>query len=178
MKIYTKTGDDGYTTLGSQRLPKNDLYFQFLGSVDMVNSFIGLLLTEIPKSNSIYNYLLKVQENMMLLSSYISGYLDESDVEFLAGELNNLEIFIDNIESSNTPLKNFILPGGTKQSSIMHILRSHVRQAERDLISLIKAKDLKVSTTVVSYLNRMSDMFFVLARYFNNQGKDDIIWKM
>ena len=60
----------------------------------------------------------------------------------------------------------------------MHILRSHVRQAERDLISLIKAKDLKVSTTVVSYLNRMSDMFFVLARYFNNQGKDDIIWKM
>ena len=60
MKIYTKTGDDGYTTLGSQRLPKNDLYFQFLGSVDMVNSFIGLLLTEIPKSNSIYNYLCKL----------------------------------------------------------------------------------------------------------------------
>ena len=178
MKIYTKTGDDGYSTLGNKRLPKDDLYFQFLGSVDMVNSFIGLFLTEIPKTNSIYDYLLKVQENMMLLSSYISGYLDESDVAFLVSELNNLEIFIDNIENENAPLKNFILPGGTKPSAIMHILRTQVRQAERELIALIRAKNLQVSSNVLSYLNRLSDAFFVLARYFNNQGAYDIIWKV
>lgn len=182
MKIYTKTGDKGQTSLlGGQRVNKNHPKLEAYGTVDELNSHIGLLLSFIKKdiqdSEKEQNFLLQIQNHLFLLGSHLAC-LNDFDlkkfkvVDFSLEKISNLEDSIDQLEKNLKPLKNFILPGGSTSSSQAHICRTICRRAER-LVATLENQD----PIGLMYLNRLSDYFFVLARHFNQlQSIDDVIW--
>jgi cob(I)alamin adenosyltransferase len=184
MKIYTKTGDSGVSSISHLRLPKTHHYFQTLGSIDLLNSNIGILIYHLGKKNDqLTENLTNIQSNLMKISSYICGYL----VIDMQNQITDIEQQIDELERINIELKNFILPQGNLLSVEAHNIRSLARFVERDIVNLSINEDfLKIVgsnnqimfTSVMPYINRLSDYFFVLARHFNNNGKDDIIWKV
>jgi len=177
MKIYTKTGDDGTTALfGGGRVPKNSLRVECYGTIDELNSSLGVVVSEID-TIVIRERLLKIQNHLFNLggelatpeeSKVVSG-IEKKDVEFL-------ENTIDEIEKELQPLKQFILPGGTKGASLLNLSRTICRRAERLVTSLSKIE--KISDVILAYLNRLSDLLFVLARYENKvKNVEDIPWQ-
>lgn len=168
--VYTTTGDNGTTSLvGGKRVAKNDMRIEAYGSVDELNSFIGVLdnLHNIPSDTKA---LLRVIQNKLF---NIGAYLatdNSSNLRMpangLAGaDVERLERAIDELDSELPPLRNFVLPGGSRISSFAHICRTVTRRCERRVVDL--ASETYVDPNVVVYLNRLSDFFFVLAR-FNN----------
>jgi cob(I)alamin adenosyltransferase len=179
MKIYTKTGDDGTTALfGGERVHKNSLRVECYGTVDELNSIIGLAQTEISATS--VNELLQIIQNQLFS---LGGELatPESKIEINKMLLSKdtvllLENSIDKYEEKLEPLKQFILPGGTKGASLLHLARSVCRRAERLVTSL--AENEKISDLILVYINRLSDLLFVLARYENNANEvKDIPWE-
>lgn len=182
MKIYTKTGDKGSTSLlGGQRVEKNHPKLKAYGTVDELNSHIGLLLsfvkTEISNSDKEQSFIFEIQNHLFLLGSHLAC-LEDSDrkkfkiTDFDSSKTEFLEKGIDQLEKNLSELKNFILPGGSKSSAQAHICRTVCRRAER-LVACLKNND----STWLVYLNRLSDYFFVLARHLNHlQNVDDVIW--
>lgn len=173
MKIYTKTGDTGTTSLiGGKRVPKFNERIEAYGTVDELISYLGLV-RDLLNENKLKENLLFIQDRLMICASIIATdcedcktklpILNESDVKFL-------EIEIDKMESQLEPLKSFILPGGNAISSYIHIARTICRRAERNTLFL--RKNYKVDTLVVQFLNRLSDFLFVFARYIlkSNNG--------
>ncbi|MFL1780547.1 Cob(I)yrinic acid a,c-diamide adenosyltransferase [Candidatus Hepatincolaceae symbiont of Richtersius coronifer] len=186
-KIYTKTGDEGYSTVNHQRLPKSDIFFDTLGKIDYLGAYLGMFLhvlqsqtaTGIKKNNEdkeIYDHILKIQGNLMTISSYLAGYLKE--LQNLHEDLQGLEALIDKLDEQNTPLKNFIFPGGGQLSVLLHLIRASCRDCERAVVNLGAVKGLEIDKSVYRYINRLSDYFFVLARFYNDKGKRDIIWQI
>ncbi len=182
MKIYTKTGDKGHTSLlGGQRVKKNHPKLKAYGTVDELNSHIGLLIVQVqissPELTSTIAILLKVQTQLFLLGSHIACFEDSDRKMFKLSEFGEdkiklIEDSIDDFEKSLAPLKNFILPGGSLPSAQAHICRTVCRRAER-LISTLTDHD----SAWLVYLNRLSDFFFVIARHLNlAQGIPDVIW--
>ena len=179
MKIYTKTGDKGETGLfGGQRVPKNSLRIEAYGTIDELSSFIGLAITEV-KSGEVKNLLEKIQNELFAVGSDLAtpNNANEKDKivrvpqEFYA----DAEKAIDKFESELQPLKNFILPGGTKSASLLHICRTICRRAERNVVALNDS--VKIGDNIIIFLNRLSDLFFVLARYENHlAGIQDVKW--
>ena len=182
MKIYTKTGDSGETSLfNGNRVKKNNVRIVTYGIVDEVNSHIGLLqyYVKLDESlNYIYEILNKIQNQLFILGSDLANPNDklkdypriiDQDVLFLEKE-------IDNMDRSLDPLKSFILPGGSLESSYCHIIRTIIRRAEVNITILVLNDNINKNCLV--YLNRLSDLFFVLSRFINKiKGVKDITWK-
>ncbi len=185
-KIYTKTGDKGQTSLyGGKRVAKNDLRIETYGAIDELNSVLGLIISEIQNSKvKSQNYkakvksdeiLIKIQKDLLLIGSLLAGY--KNSIKNLKLKIKNLEDWIDNLEKELPELRNFILPGGSGTASLLHLGRSVCRRAERRLVEL--AQKEKVQPEILSYLNRLSDLLFEMARLVNfKQKKKEIIWKI
>jgi cob(I)alamin adenosyltransferase len=183
LKIYTKTGDKGDTGLiDGSRISKSDLRIIAYGEVDEANSHIGLIISNIEK-NSIFDdvrkILLNVQQDLFVLGAELANPNTLKDDNMLVKRdmISTIEKYIDNFESELAPISNFILPGGSIESSLIHICRTVVRRAETSAVAL--AKEEKINQEILTYLNRISDLFFVLARVTNKrQKRDDIPWKL
>lgn len=183
MKIYTKTGDKGDTGLiDGSRISKSDLRIIAYGVVDEANSHIGLIISNIEK-NSIFDdvkkILLNVQQDLFVLGAELANpnTLKDDNILVKTEMISTIEKYIDKFESELAPLSNFILPGGSIESSLLHICRTVVRRAEISAVAL--AKEQKINQEILTYLNRISDLFFVLARVTNKRQKhNDIPWKL
>src|ERR1044071_7746167 len=181
MKIYTKTGDKGKTSLiGGTKVFKSDLRIEAYGTVDELNSFIGLCLDHL-KSHNINNALAEIQDRLFTIGSALAcdpeketklkiPDLHESDVELLEKE-------IDKMNEVLLVMKSFILPGGHVAVSSLHIARTVCRRAERCCVKMLK-KEKEVEDLIIKYLNRLSDYLFVLARFTGHQlHVEEIPWK-
>ena len=172
-KITTRTGDKGETGLGDgSRVPKDGIRIAALGEVDELNSSIGLLLTE-PLPADIREALVAVQHDLFDLGGEIAvpGYtsLTQRQIERIEGEL-------ERCNADLPPLKEFILPGGTRAAALAHLARTVCRRAERNLVALARIES--VSDLARIYLNRLSDLLFVLGRYLNRaSGESDVLWQ-
>lgn len=178
MKIYTKTGDDGTTALlGGERVRKNSLRVECYGTVDEVNSVLGLALTEI-ETQDIGSLINEIQNKLFTIGGELATPENKSSinkVRLVNDDILLLENSIDKYEERLEPLKQFILPGGTKGASLLHLARSVCRRAER-LVTLL-SKNEKISDLILIYLNRLSDLLFVLARYENSINQiPDTYW--
>ncbi len=172
-KIYTRTGDDGTTGLGDgSRVDKDHARIEALGTIDEVNNAIGLICTE-PLPADTGELLLEVQHTLFDLGGELSipGYNLVS-----AEQVTQLEQALDRYNESLEPLKDFILPGGVRAAALCHVARSICRRAERRVVSLSRQEELDPIPR--QYLNRLSDLLFVLARYFNRAaGAPDVLWQ-
>jgi cob(I)alamin adenosyltransferase len=180
MKIYTKTGDDGSTGLfGGQRVPKHDARVQAYGTVDELNSVIGLALTT--AEGEIRATLLSKQSELFSLGAMLAtadGKASGTGVD--EAQIAPLEADIDRMDAELDPLRNFILPGGSPLAGWLHLARTVCRRAEREVTALRvdRPNDAPRLAPAVKYLNRLSDWLFTLARYANmNAGVEDIPWK-
>lgn len=163
--IYTKTGDKGKTALiGGKRVPKYHLRVEAYGTIDDLNSHVGLLREYVKKKKDI-NFLLKIQQDLFIIQTQLSND-DEKNIKKLPAlkstDIIAIEKEIDNISSMLPTLKTFLIPGGSVSVAFCHIVRCVCRRAERIVVKLDKKK--KVTNNILSYLNRLSDYFFVLAR--------------
>ena len=177
MKIYTKTGDDGTTGLqGGRRISKSNIRIQAYGAVDELNASIGLILSS--KIDTELEKLLKsIQNDLFVVGSDLSNPdLSSTKNRVTAEMVVNIEKNIDLFENELPPITNFILPGGHEIASLLHISRTITRRAETQVISLDESGI--VNEECKKYLNRLSDLLFVLARIVNKKnGFEDIIWE-
>lgn len=181
MKIYTKTGDKGVTSLfGGKKLSKDAIRIEAYGTVDELNTFLGLAEVEV-KDKSVKKIIRELQNQLFVLGSDLASPLDIKEKNFIIPRITeefiiNAEKNIDDYSAKTPELKNFILPGGTKGASLLHISRSVCRRAERRAVALFQQE--KLNRNIIIFLNRISDLLFVLARYENfSSGKKDIEWK-
>jgi|SRR5208283_2045400 len=178
-RIYTKTGDKGETALGDgSRVAKDHPRVAAYGSVDELNAVLGLLIAQHPTAlemdlfRSIQNDLFDVGADLC-----VPPPPEEADGQRLRvreGQALRLESAIDRLNGELKPLTSFVLPGGSSAAAWCHLARTVCRRAEREVVTLARAE--AVNPQVVIYLNRLSDLLFVLARVYNNQGRDDVLW--
>ncbi len=172
-KIYTRTGDGGETGLGDgSRVPKNHLRIATLGDIDELNSTLGIVLAEdLPQR--IRAALEGVQHDLFDLGGEISI---PGRVALTDAHVGRLEALLDEFNGELPPLKEFILPGGSRASAVSHLARTVCRRAERSLVALAGID--KVSSAGRLYLNRLSDLLFVLGRALNRHaGCGDVLWQ-
>ena len=177
MKIYTKTGDDGNTGLqGDFRIAKSHPRIIAYGTVDEANAAIGVVLTN-ELDEDISKVLSKIQNELFLLGSDLSNQnLNELKNRISLEMVENLEKTIDKFELELPPITNFILPGGNVAAAQIHQVRTIIRRAET-LVVQLSDKD-EINSNCIKYLNRLSDLMFVMGRLINKRkGIDDIIWK-
>lgn len=174
MKIYTKTGDKGETGLmGGKRLKKDSLRIHAIGEIDEINANLGLLRAQKRPRPQLDNMLRRLQNELFDLGADLATPLD-SKVKVprvTAKQVANLEKWIDGIDKELAPLRNFILPGGSSLAAQLHVARAVCRRAERTIVALQGRE--KIGENVVKYVNRLSDLLFVMARYANKMGKFD-----
>jgi len=171
-KIYTRTGDDGTTGLGDgTRVAKNSLRVQAMGDVDELNAVVGLLLTE-PVSPNIQACLTEVQHDLFNLG----GEICMPDMTLIKlDRIHALETQLDAWNDQLPPLKEFILPGGSRAAAYCHLARTVCRRAERTMHALDAEEKLSVAS--LQYINRFSDLLFVLCRVLNKEaGIKDVLW--
>ncbi len=176
MRIYTKKGDKGYSTLiEGKRLQKSHLVFELLGIIDELNSLLGICTLYSDKKTK--KLLKDIQDYIFSLGAYASGFKNEVILESIEKETKNLEYLIDTYSLKIPDLANFILPGGSEGASFLHLSRVVCRRLERVLVDY--SKQNIESRNLFKYINRLSDLLFVLARYDNyKHGIKDIIWKI
>ncbi len=174
MSIYTKTGDKGETSLfGGKRISKADPIVEAYGEVDELNSWVGLLIAEITQPEK-KDFLLKIQADLHLIEGRLSGW--KADLSPLITRVTEMEVEIDAMDDQLPPLENFILPGGTSLAAHTHIARTMTRNVERRLVKFFAESDSE-EQIILQYFNRLSDLFFVLARFINmNAGIADTLW--
>src|SRR5262245_4217811 len=177
-RIYTRTGDDGTTGLGDgARRKKHDLRIEAYGTVDEANSVIGVALVQplearlVPRLKSIQNELFDVGSDLS-----VPGPAGEK-LRIKPSYVDRLERWIDEENERLAPLRSFVLPGGTSASAYLHLARTVVRRAERLVSELLEEERGEVNPEVLRYLNRLSDLLFVLARVANDDGRGDVLWK-
>ena len=177
--VYTKTGDQGTTALvGGMRVSKTDIRLESYGTVDELNSQIGLLITYIDDEDD-KRFLLWIQHKLFSIGSYLAT--DHEKVTLKAASIlyeedtRKIEDEIDQIDSTLPLLHAFVLPGGCRGAAIAHVCRTVCRRAERRILSL--SEDTKISSELLSFINRLSDYLFVLSRKINKDKKnDEIFW--
>ena len=172
MPIYTKTGDRGETSLfQGQRLLKSALLIEAYGTLDELSSFIGLVQSKNKKNKKILSL---VQKDLYQIMAYLSGA--KIDLSFIDKRVLFFEKTIDQITQKLPPIKNFLLPQGSELSCWFHVLRTVCRRSERAIVRYFaENQDLKTENKVIVYLNRLSDLFFMMSRLFNNQKEVVII---
>ena len=177
-RIYTKTGDQGETGLGDGvRVPKDHPRVAAYGSVDELNAVLGLLVLEADATLStllrgVQNDLFDVGADLCVPQT--DGEVAGKVLRVQAKQSERLEKAIDGCNEKLQPLRSFVLPGGGKAAAWCHLARTVCRRAERDVVSLSHGE--RVNPQVVVYLNRLSDLLFVLARACNRDGLDDMLW--
>jgi cob(I)alamin adenosyltransferase len=180
MKIYTKTGDNGTTGLiGGTRVKKTDARLEAYGTVDELNSFVGLLLTnDLPDSTK--NTLYTIQNKLFVIGSFLATDIEKTSINLISllteTDVIMLENEIDTMNEMLPELRNFILPGGNPASALAHICRTITRRAERKIQAV--TDNYQQVEHLSEYVNRLSDYFFVLARFINLTFKTkEIYWK-
>ena len=176
LKIYTRTGDRGQTSLyGGKRVDKFNQRVVAYGTVDELNSSIGVVITHVEKGSKEAIFLASIQSDLFVIGAHLAK--GKQPLTKVSKRVTEMEQFIDKMDVKLPPLKNFILPGGSKPASFSHLARSICRRAEREVVRLSNIEE-NVDTHVVIYLNRLSDFLFELARFLNYKAHvDDIIWK-
>ena len=179
MKIYTKTGDRGDTSLfGGQRVPKDALRIEAYGTVDELNSVIGLARADHPDPE-IDGLLEEIQNGLFNLGADLATprSLEKSKVKRIDGkDVQRVEKMIDALEETVKPLRNFILPGGSPSAARLHFARTVCRRAERIVVRLSRNED--IGENVIVYLNRLSDFLFVAARAANHRAQvAEVRWR-
>ena len=172
-KIYTRTGDDGSTGLGDgTRVDKDSLRVEAIGSVDELNSAIGVLLCHsLPGSTK--QALTNIQHTLFDIGGELC--IPGSTV-VTSDRVDTLEQVLDELNADLSPLKDFILPGGSPEAAACHMARTVCRRAERRTHSLARAET--INQTSLKYLNRLSDLLFVMARHLNKEaGRPDVLWQ-
>jgi cob(I)alamin adenosyltransferase len=172
-KIVTRTGDAGETGLGDgSRVPKDSPRIEAIGAVDELNSVIGVLLAE-PLPDAVATCLTAVQHDLFDLGGELSipGYAAVTEAHGV-----RVEQEVETFNADLAPLKEFILPGGTRAAALAHVARTVCRRAERSLIRLAAAEPVGMHSRI--YLNRLSDLMFVMARALNRAGgRADVLWQ-
>ena len=181
MKIYTKTGDKGETGLfGGERVSKDSHRINAYGTIDELNAFIGLAITEV-KDNSVKSLLNEIQNMLFVIGSDLATPENDKTKKLdiyrtPLAYYKELEEKIDEYEEKLDKINNFILPGGSKSASLLHVCRTIGRRAERELVSLNNA--VKIGNNIIIFINRLSDLLFVLSRYENMiSGIPEVLWK-
>jgi cob(I)alamin adenosyltransferase len=179
-RIYTKTGDAGDTALGDgRRVPKDNIRVEAVGTVDELNAVLGLLLaqdSDLPEHGliqSVQNDLFDVGADLCLPPADVE--LPGQKLRVTAAQAEHLESAIDRLNADLKPLTSFVLPGGSAAAAWCHLARTVSRRAERTVVTLMRAE--AVNPRVLVYLNRLSDLLFVLARRLNHQGCGDVLWR-
>ncbi|MCI0599054.1 MAG: cob(I)yrinic acid a,c-diamide adenosyltransferase [Beijerinckiaceae bacterium] len=183
-RIYTRTGDDGTTALGTgERRAKNDLRIEVYGTIDEANSAIGLARVETATGADcarIDAMLLCVQNDLFDLGADLCvppSAKDRSEpLRIVQLQVDRLERKIDELNAELAPLRSFVLPGGSPAAAALHLARTMTRRAERLLVALADTPGEEVGGPVLRYVNRLSDFLFVAARYMNDKGEADILW--
>jgi cob(I)alamin adenosyltransferase len=180
-KIYTKTGDDGTTALGTgERRPKYDLRIESYGTVDEANAAIGVARTELagdfPELGAM---LARIQNDLFDLGAELAtpddgAPKDYEPLRIVASQAERIERDIDQLNSNIKPLRSFVLPGGSRAAAALHLARTVTRRAERLTVALA-AKE-PVGKPALIYLNRLSDFLFVASRFVNGRGENDVLW--
>jgi cob(I)alamin adenosyltransferase len=182
-RIYTKTGDQGETSLGDgSRVPKDHLRVGAYGSVDELNSVLGLLRAYAPSNSesgptagllgSIQNDLFDVGADLCV--PLPADAAQDIRLRVCAAQVQQLENAIDGLNAGLEPLRSFVLPGGSLAAAWCHLARTVCRRAEREVVTLARTEP--VNPQVIVYLNRLSDLLFVLARVCNRNGQEDVLW--
>lgn len=161
--VYTRTGDNGTTSLvGGKRVVKSDQRIESYGTIDELNSFLGMLVTNISSSRDT-DFLKTIQNRLFVLGSYLATPSEKSSVcKITEQHIKDLEVEIDRIDGALPPLKFFVIPGGSSPSAIAHVCRSVCRRAEREMLRLTELDP--VDPQALKYINRLSDYLFVLSR--------------
>jgi len=170
MKIYTKKGDSGDTSLyGGERVSKSSSRIEVYGTVDELNSFVGLAASY-GLSEKGKKYLRKVQELLLVLGADLATPASKKNrINRISDEnIQFLENVIDDLDENLEPLKNFIIPGGSQAGATLHVARTICRRAERSAVKCKKTED--ISELTLKFLNRLSDLFFMMARYENKEA--------
>jgi cob(I)alamin adenosyltransferase len=180
MKIYTKTGDKGETSLlGGNRVHKDDLRIEAYGTVDELNSVIGIVRS-MKAPRTVDRILERIQNDLFIVGADLAAPLSLSRRTAKVPRIDRrrisaIEAIIDQIQRKLPPLKRFILPGGSQVSSHLHLARAVCRRAERRTVQLGRAQ--KINPSILSYLNRLSDLLFILARSANQKARaKEVVW--
>lgn len=186
-KIYTKTGDKGQTSLyGGKRVLKNDPRIEAYGDIDELNSVIGIVVAQVKNSkvksqnqvrpgqnykSKVKRELIKIQYDLLAIGSQRAS----SNTKYLDNRVKEIEEMIDDLSQKLPKLKNFILPGGGKVGSFLHLARAVCRRAERRAVKLSEKE--MIDKNIIIYLNRLSDLLFILARFVNlKERQKEVIW--
>lgn len=182
-KIYTRTGDDGTTGLGAGgRRLKSDLRVEAYGTIDEANAAIGVARIQCKRENpTVDEVLARVQNDMFDLGADLSTPDDGKPLAYeplriIPSQTKRLEDAIDQFNARLSPLKSFVLNGGTAAAAALHLARTIVRRAERHMVALAQVDGEHVNPEAVRYVNRLSDFLFVAARVCNDNGKADVLW--
>ncbi len=183
-RIYTRTGDGGDTGLATgERVSKCDLRVEAYGAVDEANASIGLVRLHTASDPELDTMLERVQNELFDLGADLATPeradkpLGWTPLRIMDGQVERLEREIDRLNAVIAPLTSFVLPAGTPASTYLHLARTVCRRAERVAVQLGSAEGEMVSGAALKYLNRLSDLLFVMARYANGKGDGDVLWR-
>lgn len=182
-RIYTRTGDDGTTALGSgERVAKTARRVEAYGTVDETNAAIGLARTLIDdKAGSIQDMLARIQNDLFDLGADLcvpdrGTPAERKSLRIADVQVDRLEAEIDRMNEELKPLRSFVLPGGRPAAAQLHVARTVARRAEREMLRLCSEPGETVGAAALKYMNRLSDFLFVASRYVNDRGAADVLW--
>jgi cob(I)alamin adenosyltransferase len=181
-RIYTRTGDDGDTALGTgERRPKFDLRVEAYGTVDETNATIGMARLSTGHDARLDAMLARIQNDLFDLGADLctpdtGEKLAYEPLRIVQTQVERLEREIDELNASLTPLRSFVLPGGSPAAAALHLSRTISRRAERLMVALSRTPGEAVSAPALQYVNRLSDFLFVASRYVNRRGEGDVLW--
>jgi cob(I)alamin adenosyltransferase len=177
-RIYTRGGDQGETSLGNgDRVDKNDLRIEAYGTVDEVNSLIGIIRFHLSNDTIADKMLNRIQNDLFDLGADLcipQKNEHDNDLRIVQSQVDRLEKEIDKMNEKLQPLNSFVLPGGTLAAAYLHQARTVTRRAERILTSLSRRE--MINPCAISYINRLSDHLFVMSRMVNKNGELDVLW--
>ena len=176
-RIYTKSGDKGTTALGTgKRVAKHDQRVEAYGTVDETNAAIGIARLHTKGDSD--EMLARIQNDLFDLGADLcapEGDAPKERLRIIEAQVERLEHEIDRMNAELAPLNSFVLPGGSAASAYLHLARTIARRAERDITRLAESEP--VNPAAIRYINRLSDHLFVLARFLNDKGAKDVLWK-
>ena len=181
-RIYTKTGDGGTTGLGDgTRVTKFDLRVEAFGTVDEANATLGLVRLHTAGDAELDAILARIQNDLFDLGADLctpdtGAKLEWEPLRMVETQVSRLESEIDALNGRLKPLSSFILPGGSPAAAYLHLARTVTRRAERQMTELATKKGEKVGAAALKYINRLSDLLFVLSRIVNDNGEKDVLW--
>jgi cob(I)alamin adenosyltransferase len=181
-KIYTRTGDDGTTGLGSgKRVAKYDLRVESYGTVDEANACLGMARLHAAAFPELDQMLMRIQNDLFdlgadLCTPDVGEPLSYEPLRIVQAQVERIEAEIDALNADLEPLRSFVLPGGNALAAHLHLARTVTRRAERVMTELVAQPGERVGSAAMKYVNRLSDFLFVASRWVNKKGEGDVLW--